>query len=125
LNEIRKAAAVAAVVFMALASGASQSAAQTPTDSVIPKPDTTDTLTVAAPTRIGISAPVDSSTQLPIAAGNCALSSSDIALRRVGVGAVFVGGNAALYSYFKRAWWSGEKADHFFFHADWDQDFRD
>ncbi|MEO8194270.1 MAG: DUF2279 domain-containing protein, partial [Gemmatimonadales bacterium] len=26
---------------------------------------------------------------------------------------------------FKRAWWSGERADHFFFRADWDENFRD
>ncbi|HVF38352.1 MAG TPA: DUF2279 domain-containing protein [Gemmatimonadaceae bacterium] len=39
--------------------------------------------------------------------------------------AAFVGGNAALYSYFKRAWWSGERADDFFFRADWDENFRD
>lgn len=59
------------------------------------------------------------------AAPNCGLSSSELALRRTGVGAAFVGGNGILYSYFKRAWWSGEKADHFFFHADWDENFRD
>jgi hypothetical protein len=56
---------------------------------------------------------------------NCGLSSSELALRRTGVGAVFVTGNGILYSYFKKAWWSGEKADHFFFHADWDENFRD
>ncbi len=56
---------------------------------------------------------------------NCGHSAGEVNLRRAGVAAAFVGGNAALYSYFKRAWWSGEKADHFFFHADWDQDFRD
>jgi hypothetical protein len=36
-----------------------------------------------------------------------------------------VAGNAYLYHYFKKAWWSGERAPHFFFHADWDQWFRD
>ncbi len=55
----------------------------------------------------------------------CGLSTSELALRRTGVGAAFVGGNAALYSYFKRAWWSGERADGFFFNADWDENFRD
>ncbi len=55
----------------------------------------------------------------------CAKRGSDLEASRVGVGAVFVGGNALLYRYFKRAWWSGEKADHFFFRADWDEDFRD
>ncbi len=56
---------------------------------------------------------------------NCGFSSSELALRRAGVGAAFVGGNGYLYSYFKRAWWSGEKADGFYFHADWDENFRD
>ncbi|HEX9085790.1 MAG TPA: DUF2279 domain-containing protein, partial [Gemmatimonadaceae bacterium] len=41
------------------------------------------------------------------------------------VGTAFVGGNAYLYHYFKKAWWSGTRAPHFFFHADWDQEFRD
>ncbi|MFL5581962.1 MAG: DUF2279 domain-containing protein [Gemmatimonadaceae bacterium] len=36
-----------------------------------------------------------------------------------------VAGNVALLVYFKQAWWSGERADHFFFHSDWDQEFRD
>jgi uncharacterized protein YfiM (DUF2279 family) len=36
-----------------------------------------------------------------------------------------VAGNVALLVYFKRAWWSGERADEFFFRTDWDQDFRD
>ena len=50
---------------------------------------------------------------------------NEVTLRRAGVAAVFVGGNAALYSYFKRAWWSGERAENFFFRADWDENFRD
>ncbi len=45
--------------------------------------------------------------------------------RRALAGATFVAGNAGLFVYFKRAWWSGERADKFFFHPDWDQDFRD
>jgi hypothetical protein len=44
---------------------------------------------------------------------------------RAGVGGAFVGGNAYLYHYFKKAWWSGDPAPHFFFHADWDLEFRD
>ena len=55
----------------------------------------------------------------------CGNGTGDVAARRTAVGAVFVGGNAALYSYFKRAWWSGERAPHFFFRADWDENFRD
>lgn len=127
LKRIKKAAAVAAVVFIGQAFITSVSAAQIPTDSARTVTDSTDTASVMKETPLALSSPVDSSTSsAPItSAGNCGLSKNDIALRRVGVGAVFVGGNAALYSYFKRAWWSGEKADHFFFHADWDQDFRD
>src|SRR5689334_24744775 len=53
------------------------------------------------------------------------LTSSQLAAVRTGVGSAFVGGNAYLYHYFKKAWWSGKRADHFFFHADWDQWFRD
>lgn len=55
----------------------------------------------------------------------CGNGTADVALRRTAVAAVFIGGNAALYSYFKKAWWSGEKAPHFFFRADWDENFRD
>jgi hypothetical protein len=56
---------------------------------------------------------------------SCGGGRNDVALRRTGVGVAFVGGNAALYSYFKKAWWSGERAPHFFFRADWDENFRD
>ncbi|HUR00875.1 MAG TPA: DUF2279 domain-containing protein, partial [Gemmatimonadaceae bacterium] len=55
----------------------------------------------------------------------CPLSRSQVAAVRAGVGAGFVAGNAYLLHYFKKAWWSGERADHFFFHADWNQWFRD
>jgi predicted lipoprotein DUF2279 len=34
-------------------------------------------------------------------------------------------GNATLWVYMKNAWWSGERADHWFVHDDWDQEFRD
>ena len=40
------------------------------------------------------------------------------------VAATFVGGNLALYEYFRRAWWSGQRAD-FFVNYDWDGYFRD
>lgn len=56
---------------------------------------------------------------------SCSIGGTDVTLRRAAVAGAFVGGNAALFAYFKRAWWSGEKAPHFFFHADWDQQFRD
>ena len=55
----------------------------------------------------------------------CTKSGSDLEAARAGVAGVFAGGNALLYRYFKRAWWSGERAPHFFFRADWDEDFRD
>ena len=64
-----------------------------------------------------------SSTGLPSA--SCPLTPSQLNAVRAGVGSAFVGGNAYLYHYFKKAWWSGERAPHFFFHADWDQEFRD
>jgi len=56
---------------------------------------------------------------------SCPLTRSQLNAVRTGVGSAFVGGNAYLYHYFKKAWWSGDRAPHFFFHADWDQWFRD
>ncbi len=55
----------------------------------------------------------------------CPLSPTQLRAVRAGVGTGFVAGNAYLYHYFKKAWWSGERAPRFFFHADWDQEFRD
>jgi uncharacterized protein YfiM (DUF2279 family) len=60
-----------------------------------------------------------------IPVSRCERDKATVQAARVAVGTVFVGGNALLYRYFKRAWWSGETADHFFFRADWDEDFRD
>ena len=45
-------------------------------------------------------------------------------VRRAAVTTAFIGGNAALYVYFDKAWWSGEKSD-FWFNNDWDMPFRD
>ena len=56
---------------------------------------------------------------------SCPLTPNEVNAVRAGVGSAFVGGNAYLYHYFKKAWWSGTRAKHFFFHADWDQWFRD
>jgi len=56
---------------------------------------------------------------------SCPLTRSQLNAVRAGVGSAFIGGNAYLYHYFKQAWWSGDPAPHFFFHADWDQWFRD
>jgi hypothetical protein len=98
-----KAAPVAAILFVAGASGA-----QVPVDS------TADSATAQA-----------SAVRAPAERTLCGLPLQEVRARRAAVAATFVGANAYLYSYFKKAWWSGERADHFFFHADWDQDFRD
>jgi uncharacterized protein YfiM (DUF2279 family) len=54
----------------------------------------------------------------------CAKGASGRRLAQSAVGATFVGGNLALYEYFRRAWWSGTKAP-FFVNYDWDGSFRD
>lgn len=95
--------------------------AQTPVDSVSRDSPATDSAKVVADTALNIL----HDTGNPGVATTCGHPRNEIALRRAGVAAAFVAGNGALYSYFKRAWWSGERADHFFFHADWDEDFRD
>ncbi len=64
-------------------------------------------------------------TAIVIATANCGHSKSEVGLRRAGVAAVFIGGNALLYDYMRNAWWTGERSDGFFFNADWDEDFRD
>lgn len=86
-----------------------------------------DTTSLLAGQPLGISAPADSTLFQPAAvqATGCGRSASDLALRRAGVAGVFIGGNALLLAYMKNAWWSGERADKFFFRADWDEDFRD
>jgi hypothetical protein len=56
---------------------------------------------------------------------SCPLTPNQVTAVRTGVGTAFIGGNAYLYHYFKKAWWSGTRAPHFFFRADWDQEFRD
>jgi hypothetical protein len=72
---------------------------------------------------IEVGPPHTSVASLPNA--GCPLTPGEVTAVRTGVGAAFVGGNAYLYHYFKQAWWSGVRAPHFFFHADWDQEFRD
>ena len=56
---------------------------------------------------------------------SCPMTPGQVTAARAGVGSAFIAGNAYLYHYFKKAWWSGERAPHFFFHADWDQELRD
>jgi hypothetical protein len=109
---------VAAVVFFGEATTGSPISAQIPADSAGLPVDTVSRVVVDSVSMPRVDSVVGPQT-------NCGLPRSEVALRRAGVAALFVGGNAALYSYFKRAWWSGEKADHFFFQADWDQNFRD
>jgi hypothetical protein len=55
----------------------------------------------------------------------CPLNENQLSAVRAGVATAFVGGNAYLYHYFKKAWWSGERSDGFFWNADWDMQFRD
>ena len=122
-----QAAAVAAAVFFGLVLSPAGSRAQIPVDSSGVRADST---ALAKPDS-AIAVPLDSAA-LAIAIDTsvvsdlkCGMPRQEVALRRAGVAAVFVGGNAALYSYFKRAWWSGERAEEFFFRADWDENFRD
>ncbi len=92
-------------------------------DSTVTKPDSLP----ATPVTDGIEASParDSSPVRALPNAGCPLTSSQLNAVRAGVGTAFVGGNAYLYHYFKKAWWSGTRAPHFFFHADWDQEFRD
>ncbi len=55
----------------------------------------------------------------------CTTPRNRVVAARAGAAGAFVTGNGILWHYFKKAWWSGEKAPHLFFRADWDQDFRD
>jgi hypothetical protein len=123
LKELKRAAAVAAVLFSGFAASIDaqtppvDSAAAPPVDSALaPK---ADSLPLIAPVpQMSSEPPVDLS-------ASCGHPRNEINLRRAGVAAAFVGGNAILYSYMKQAWWSGQRADHFFFRADWDENFRD
>ena len=109
---------MAAVVFFGEALTGVPILAQNPTDSAGVPADTVNRVVVD-------SIPFATIDTVVKPAASCGMPKSEVALRRAGVAAAFIGGNAALYSYFKQAWWSGEKADHFFFHADWDENFRD
>jgi len=73
----------------------------------------------------GIEGDASRDTSVVLPSPSCRLSSNQLTAVRAGVGSAFVGVNAYLYHYFKKAWWSGERAPHFFFRADWDQEFRD
>jgi hypothetical protein len=86
-----------------------------------------DSTELPTPLLVTAGIEVDSSRTAQVALPNpgCPLTSGQLKAVRAGVGTAFVGANAYLYQYFKKAWWSGDKSDHFFFHADWDQEFRD
>jgi len=86
---------------------------------------TVGTTTAMAQDGLEVSAPPPRDSAAALPNPSCPLTSSQLNAVRTGVGSSFVGVNAYLYHYFKKAWWSGERAPHFFFHADWDQEFRD
>jgi hypothetical protein len=67
----------------------------------------------------------DSSTPRQQASDACPINGNQLQAVRASVATAFVGGNAYLYHYFKKAWWSGERSDGFFWNADWDMEFRD
>ena len=73
----------------------------------------------------GIEADPSQNSRVTVPTSSCPLTPNQLNAVRAGVGSAFVGVNAYLYRYFKKAWWSGDPAPHFFFHADWDQEFRD
>jgi uncharacterized protein YfiM (DUF2279 family) len=54
----------------------------------------------------------------------CRAGASGKRVAQTAVAGTFVGGNLALYEYFRRAWWSGEKAP-FKLNYDWNGPFRD
>jgi len=110
-------AAAVAAVFLS-----SAARAQTPVDSAAAKAGTITQPEDTTLRRDTVFVAVDSAL---VPAANCGHPKSEITSRRAGVAVAFVGANGLLYNYFKRAWWSGERADHFFFHADWDENFRD
>ncbi len=74
---------------------------------------------------IVLSASLASTLHAQAADSTCSARRENIAAVRTGVGSAFVAGNGYLWHYFKKAWWSGEKAPHLFFHADWNLEFRD
>ena len=97
------------VVLLAALCGARSLSAQAAPDSVA---------NIGAPRAEG--APVRSAS-----ADACPINGNQLQAVRAGVATAFVGGNAYLYHYFKKAWWSGERSDGFFWNADWDMEFRD
>ncbi|HJQ12997.1 MAG TPA: DUF2279 domain-containing protein, partial [Gemmatimonadaceae bacterium] len=116
LSASRLLSAVCALVCLASAVASAQDTVPSPIDS----PDVD-----AAVITNGIELSPQHDSVIALPNPSCPLTKSQLNAVRTGVGSAFVGGNAYLYHYFKKAWWSGERAPHFFFHADWDQWFRD
>src|SRR5687768_17037211 len=124
------------VILVAGFVGAGIAGAQPQPDSLRPesqKPTVSDTLRSsgdtlsAADVMVGNRVLVGEVTHIrPIpASGDCPINGNQLNAVRAGVATAFVGGNAYLYHYFKKAWWSGERSDGFFWNADWDMEFRD
>lgn len=117
-GEIRGSWLCLLVVTLITLGGASPARGQTPPQ------DTTVAADTAAAEADSVHV-ADSAVTVAAPTSTCGRNTAEVQARRAAAGAVFVGGNALLYRYFKRAWWSGTKADHFFFRSDWDEDFRD
>ena len=116
MQVIRNVIAIAALVCLVGATASAQDTVPSPIEA----PDVD-----AALVTNGIELTPDKDSVIAPPNASCPLSKTQLNAVRTGVGSAFVGGNAYLYHYFKKAWWSGDRADHFFFHADWDQWFRD
>ncbi|HEX6627973.1 MAG TPA: DUF2279 domain-containing protein [Gemmatimonadaceae bacterium] len=116
MQVIRNVIAIAALVCVVRTTGAAQDTVPSPVEA----PDVD-----AALVTNGIELTPEKDSVIALPNPSCPLSRNQLNAVRTGVGSAFVGGNAYLYHYFKKAWWSGDRAAHFFFHADWDQWFRD
>ena len=116
MQVIRNVIAIAALVGVVRTTAFAQDTVPTPVET----PDVD-----AALVTNGIELTPEKDSVIALPNPSCPLSKTQLNAVRTGVGSAFVGGNAYLYHYFKKAWWSGDRADHFFFHADWDQWFRD
>jgi len=120
------------VVIAAGIAGASNAGAQEESDSVAAgraAHSTADSVmaerVLPAPPGAVASANTDISVQSGSTGNGCPINGNQLQTVRAGVATAFVGGNAYLYHYFKKAWWSGERAEGFVWNADWDMEFRD
>ena len=104
---------------------ATSAVAQDPTPDSAPPPEPLPEVHTALVVTNGIEQGPTRDSVVSLPNPSCPLTRNQLNAVRAGVGSAFIGGNAYLYHYFKKAWWSGARAPHFFFHADWDQEFRD